>query len=140
MRQNEKHVSVHRRAIVGLSSLGLVFGLAACGGSDDKSAAPVTGLSDSSAPATEGGKGVKIHTFAFQPNPVQVQAGEMVTWTNDDQILHTVTSGTRGKSDGMFDQKLEGAGSKAMFTFNTAGTFAYHCEIHPGMDATVVVS
>jgi plastocyanin len=125
-----------KNAIRAIVALTLLFGVAACGGSSAKSAAPAA---SSSAPATAG-NAVTIHTFAFQPNPAQVKVGETVTWTNNDQILHTVTSGTRGKSDGMFDQKLDGVGSKAMFTFNTAGTFAYHCEIHPGMDATVVVS
>lgn len=116
-----------------LAGLAFVLALAACGGSSNKSAAPAT------APVTAG-NAVTIRTFAFQPKPANVKVGETVTWTNDDQILHTVTSGERGKPDGLFDQKLDGVGAKAMFTFRTAGTFAYHCKIHPGMDATVVVS
>jgi plastocyanin len=124
-----------RNAIRAIAGLTLVIGLVACGGSSEKAAAPAA-----SAPAAGTGNAVTIHTFAFQPNPVQVKAGETVTWSNEDQILHTVTSGTRGSPDGTFDQKLDGVGSKAMFTFTTAGTFPYHCKIHPGMDATVVVS
>jgi plastocyanin len=131
-------------AIRAFGAFTLLLCVAACGGSGDKSAEPNASPSESSAPAMESsttaGNQVTIHTFAFQPNPVNVKTGETVTWTNNDQILHTVTSGTRGNSDGMFDQRLDGVGSKAMFTFNAAGTFAYHCEIHPGMDATVVVS
>ncbi|MDQ6928428.1 MAG: plastocyanin/azurin family copper-binding protein [Actinomycetota bacterium] len=126
-----------RTSIGGFAAVALLFTTAACGGSTSKAATPAPAASS---PAASSPAAVTIHTFAFQPNPVKVKVGETVTWTNQDQILHTVTSGTRGKPDGMFDQKLDGVDAKAMFTFTTAGTFAYHCKIHPGMDATVEVS
>lgn len=122
-----------RNVVRAIAVLALVGGLAACGGSTEKAAAPT-------AAAAMSANAVTIKTFAFQPKPVHIKVGETVTWTNQDQILHTVTSGTRGNPDGMFDNKLDGVGATATFTFNTAGTFAYHCSIHPGMDATVVVS
>jgi plastocyanin len=40
---------------------------------------------------------------AFQPNPVQVNVGDVVTWTNNDSQPHTVTSGINGQPDGRFD-------------------------------------
>ncbi|HUQ64123.1 MAG TPA: plastocyanin/azurin family copper-binding protein [Acidimicrobiales bacterium] len=124
-----------RKAITAIAGFALLFGVSACGGSgDDKAAAPT----ESSASAS--GNQVTIKTFAFQPKPAKVKVGDSVTWTNADDILHTVTSGTRGNPDGKFDQKLDGVGAKAMFTFANAGTFSYHCSIHPGMDATVEVS
>ena len=134
--EHSSHGPIRRGTIVAACALALVFGLTACGGSDNKAAAPAA-ASPSSATTQNT---VTIKTFAFQPNPVKVKVGDTVTWTNNDQILHTVTSGTRAKPDGMFDQKLDGVGAKAMFTFNAAGEFQYHCSIHPGMDATVVVS
>jgi plastocyanin len=120
-----------------IAALILILGVSACGGSGSSSgdAAP-----PASTPAVAAGGAVTIKTFAFQPKPVQIKAGDTVTWTNADQILHTVTSGTRGNADGTFDQKLDGVGAMAMFTFDNAGTYAYHCSIHPGMDATVEVS
>jgi plastocyanin len=118
----------------------LIFGAVACGGSSAKASGPTPSTATTATATATAGNAVAIHTFAFKPNPVKVKVGETVTWTNNDQILHTVTSGTRGKPDGLFEQKLDGAGSKAMFTFKTAGNFAYHCSIHPGMDATVEVS
>jgi len=128
-----------RKAITAIAGFALLFGVSACGGSsDDKAAAPTD--SSATAPATAAGGEVTIKTFAFQPKPLKVKAGDTVNWTNADDILHTVTGGTRGNPDGTFDEKLDGVGSKAMFTFADAGTFAYHCSIHPGMDATVEVS
>lgn len=128
-----------RTAIKATAVLTLLFGMAACGGSSEKAAAPAASSPASSGQATSG-TAVTIHTFAFGPNPAKIKVGDTVTWMNNDQILHTVTSGTRGNPDGTFDQKLDGVGAMAMFTFTSAGTFPYHCKIHPGMDATVVVS
>jgi plastocyanin len=111
--------------------------LGACGGGDDSSSSATT---TTTVAAAQDQSTVNIKTFAFQPNPLKVKTGATVTWNNDDDILHTVTSGTRGKADGMFDSKLDGPDATATFTFTEAGTFSYHCTIHPGMDATVVVS
>jgi plastocyanin len=83
---------------------------------------------------------VTIKTFAFQPNPIAVPAGTTITWTNTDDILHTVTSGPRGDPDGTFDEQLDGPGSTAELTFAEAGRVTYHCTIHPGMDAVVDVT
>ena len=43
---------------------------------------------------------------AYQPNPVQVNLGDTVTWTNDDSTTHTVTSGENAYSDGRFDSPI----------------------------------
>jgi plastocyanin len=92
-----------------------------------------------------------IKTFAFQPNPVTVPVGGTLTWTNEDDIAHTVTSGTREYApgntgtvtaehrDGVFDITLDGKGKTATMKFPTAGTFHYFCSRHPGMEANVVV-
>ena len=86
----------------------------------------------------------------FQPNPLHIAPGTTVRWTNEDEILHTVTSGTRTYDDQHlqkeivagppgFDFQLNGKGATAMFTFTQAGTFSYLCSRHPGMDAQIVV-
>ncbi|MEO6236773.1 MAG: plastocyanin/azurin family copper-binding protein [Vicinamibacterales bacterium] len=71
---------------------------------------------------------------AFTSNPASVTVGATVTWTNNDTLTHTVTS-----DSGAFDSGNLAPGAKFTFTFQTKGTFAYHCTPHPGMVASVVV-
>jgi plastocyanin len=72
---------------------------------------------------------------SFSPNPVEVKVGETVTWVNDDSGRHTVTS-----KDGVFDSGFMGKGQSFSFTFDKAGEYPYHCEPHPSMVGTVVVT
>ena len=76
----------------------------------------------------------------FDPDPVNAKVGTQITWTNQDNINHTVTSGTRDNSDETFDGFIKEKGKTFSFTFEKAGTYEYFCEIHPGMDAKVIVS
>jgi plastocyanin len=84
------------------------------------------------------------------PTELHVKAGTTVEWTNQDDILHTVTSGTRTYNpDGTqkdittgppgFDFQLNGKGAKASYTFRERGTVPYLCTRHPGMDAKIIV-
>jgi plastocyanin len=77
---------------------------------------------------------VSISGLAFHPATVTVNVGDTVTWTNNDGVSHTATA-----DGGSFDTGTIGNGSSASETFNTAGTFAYHCTIHPTMQGSVVV-
>jgi len=77
---------------------------------------------------------VTVQGFAFAPASITVNTGDSVTWTNKDSAAHTVTA-----DGGSFDQPLPASGGTATITFNTAGTFPYHCTIHPNMHGTVVV-
>ena len=78
---------------------------------------------------------VSIVDFAFQPASLEVAAGTTVTWTNTGQAKHTATA-----DDGTFDSKNLKPGESFSFTFNTPGTFAYHCDVHPEMTGTIVVT
>src|SRR6476469_8439335 len=83
-----------RRRLVPLTvalAAATVLGTACGGGSGDKAAAGVT--ASTTAPAGAVAMAIDIKGFAFQPNPVHVAIGTTVTWTNQDEILHTVTSG-----------------------------------------------
>ena len=77
---------------------------------------------------------VKIDNFSFGPTTITVLVGTTVTWTNRDDIPHTVVS-----TDGVFKSKVMDTDEKFSFTFTKAGTFAYFCSIHPKMTGTVVV-
>jgi plastocyanin len=71
--------------------------------------------------------------FSFNPNSLTVTVGTKVTWTNHDSVTHTVTA-----NQGAFNSPVL-PGSSFSFTFTKAGTYAYHCMIHPYMMATIVV-
>jgi len=94
--------------------------------------------SASSAPAgsaAAGGTAVTIQGFAFDPKTLTVKVGTTVTWTNQDSVGHTVTLDDGSAGSGTLQQ-----GATFQQTFSKAGSFAYHCKIHPSMTATVTVT
>jgi len=81
-----------------------------------------------------GGNSVSVQDFSFAPASLTVSVGTTVTFTNSGAVTHTVTADAGG-----FDSGNLTAGSAFQFTFNSPGTFAYHCAIHPSMTATIRV-
>jgi plastocyanin len=77
---------------------------------------------------------VSIVDFAFKPDAAAVKAGTTVTWTNHGRT-HTVTADA-----GTFDSGPISSGGTFSMTFKKAGTYAYHCSIHPSMVAQIVVT
>jgi plastocyanin len=75
-----------------------------------------------------------LTTTAYAPNPVNIAVGGSLTWTNNDTIAHTATD-----NNGGWDSGSIAPGGQFTRTFSTAGTFAYHCTIHPNMVGTVNV-
>ena len=75
-----------------------------------------------------------IQGFQFQL-PATVQAGDTITWTNKDTAPHTVTSDTAG----VFDVSVA-AGASADLKVPAAGSYTFHCNIHPNMKATLLVA
>ena len=75
-----------------------------------------------------------LTTTAYSPNVLTVAVGGTVTWTNNDNTSHTVTSNTS-----VWDSGVVGPGRTFSRTFTTAGSFPYRCTIHPGMTGTVNV-
>ena len=87
------------------------------------------------APAASGSATkINISGFKFDPATVTVKAGTTVTWTNQDSANHTVTA-----DDGSWASENLANGATFSFTFAKAGTYAYHCAVHPSMKANVVV-
>jgi plastocyanin len=82
------------------------------------------------APATE----VKIDNFSFGPAAITVAAGTTVTWTNHDDIPHTVVA-----DDKSFKSKVLDTDEKFSYTFSKPGTYPYFCSVHPKMTGKVVV-
>ena len=78
---------------------------------------------------------------AYQPNPIQIEEGDTVTWVNKDFDPHTVTSGAFGDDDAgdEFDSGYMGPQASFSFTFEDRGEFEYFCELHPNMVGMVEV-
>jgi plastocyanin len=134
-------------------------GLAACGGSattSPASPAPTPSVAAGS-PAASSGAGasaagglacatapaggtaaatVTIKNFAYSPQPVPAKVGDVIAWRNDDSAPHSATM-----DDGSCDTDTINPGSTAILVFTAAGTYTYHCKIHPGQmkDVTVEV-
>jgi plastocyanin len=77
---------------------------------------------------------VFIQGMSFTPGTITVTTNTTVTWTNKDGVTHTVTSNT-----GLFDSGSISNNGTYSHLFSTAGTFPYHCTVHPSMTASVVV-
>ena len=77
---------------------------------------------------------VQIRDFDYAPRTVDVRSGGRVTWTNEDAVPHTATDRAKGWDTGTLAK-----GASASKTFESPGTFAYYCTIHPSMTGTVVV-
>src|SRR5689334_12529624 len=77
---------------------------------------------------------VQIDNFTFKAPVTTVKVGTTVTWTNGDDIPHTVTSTT-----GAFKSKVLDTGDRFSFTFAKPGQFGYFCSLHPHMTGTIIV-
>jgi plastocyanin len=74
-----------------------------------------------------------VKSYRFDPKTIEIEAGQTVTWTNDDNFTHTV------QVDGQEDHKV-GQGEKVSITFDTPRTYHYVCTLHrQDMDGTVIV-
>ncbi len=77
---------------------------------------------------------VSIEDFDFNPQSITVNVGTTVRWTNTGGATHTSTSDTA-----VWDSGNLGTGQQFSFTFNSVGSFPYHCNIHPSMTGTINV-
>jgi len=136
------------------SVLVISFATLSCGGGSKKSESPTprpsaatntpmvmpTGtpaaLTPTQTPSTPQAQqaSVQIKDFEFTPSKVTIKVGGTVTWTNEGASAHTVTA-----DDGSFDSGQLQKGKTFSRTFDSAGTFSYHCSIHSSMKAQVVV-
>ena len=80
---------------------------------------------------------VEIKDFKFSPQPVNAKVGDVVSWTNGDSAPHSATL-----DDGSCSTETIAQGASGALVFNKAGTYTYHCKVHPTQmkDFTIVVS
>lgn len=83
---------------------------------------------------------VRMVGESFSPENIEVQVGATVTWINESDLVHTVTSGTPDDPDDMFDSGEVSPGEEFSYTFNQTGTYNYFCIPHaPSMTGSVTV-
>jgi plastocyanin len=143
--------SAVRTSLVSGVAAGFVLIVAtACGGSTATTQPVASAAGHSAAPAAASqaaaggaptcssgigtGQQVAIAGFKFTPATLTVGAGSTVSWTNGDSTAHTVTF-DNGPDCGNLNQA-----ASTTVTFSAAGTYAYHCKIHPTMTGSVTVS
>ncbi len=78
---------------------------------------------------------IQISNFAFVPSTLTIRKGDTVVWTNTDPVSHTVTS----DSGSELNSALIPNGQNYSHTFNTAGTYSYHCSVHVTMKGQITV-
>lgn len=83
---------------------------------------------------------VSVRLFQFAPDTLVVPAGTRVTWTNSDDIEHTVTGGEGEHADGRFAGSLAAKGAVFSFTFERPGAYPYFCDRHHFMRGLVRVT
>ena len=74
-----------------------------------------------------------VKSYRFDPDAIEIEAGQSVTWTNNDNFTHTV------QVEGQGDHKVE-KGESVSIEFNTPGTYHYVCTLHSrDMEGEVIV-
>ncbi|MFL6116475.1 MAG: cupredoxin family copper-binding protein [Catenulispora sp.] len=99
------------------------------GGSATGPVAPVAAI-------TGAGHSVQIVGFAYAPQAITVTAGDSITWTNQDEAPHTVTTSSGPQA---INSPNLSKGQSFTYTFTVPGTYSYYCAVHPDMRAQVVV-
>ena len=130
----------------GIAALVTALALAACsGGAATTTQAPAGGTQPpaattaASAPCTDstGTTTVAVTVANNQwQQPINAKVGDVITWTNNDSVPHKVAldDGSCAMSD-----NIPGGGSKSL-VFSAAGTFPFHCAVHPFMTGTITIS
>jgi plastocyanin len=114
---------------------GLLGLIAGCGSSYSSPSGPTPPASPAvGTPVAVVSGASTLTTTAYAPNPITISVGGTATWTNSDSTPHTSTG-----NDGSWNSGAIAPGASFSRTFAAAGSFPYHCTIHPGMVGTVVV-
>lgn len=84
---------------------------------------------------------VSVQGSIFVPSHLDILVGDTVIWTNDDALMHTVTSGNPCSSNGQFNSGVMNPTDVFQFTFTSEGDFNYYCLFHciAGMTGDVSV-
>ena len=123
-----------RYALVSLALLGLLP--LGCGASSEQASPPEKSSAAASPEDKHRPPTVTIAHFSYEPRTLVVRRGTRVTWTNEDDAPHTVTSTAEPRT---FASKALDTDDKFSHVFDTPGTYEYFCALHPQMRARVIV-
>lgn len=137
----------------GIATLATAIALAACSGGGATGAPTSAATSNPTAAGTEAPGGTAAGTATCQDStgativeapvgdftwaPVSAKVGDVITWTNSDSAPHAVAL-----DDGSctMDGNIAGGGGTKSLVFDVAGTFPFHCSVHPNMKGTITIS
>jgi plastocyanin len=108
--------------------------MSGCGGSATSPSLTPQPAPDGSTTILMPGGASTLTTTAFGTNPFKIAVGTTISWLNSDTTTHTSTADGEAWTSGNI-----APGARYNFTFQSAGQFTYHCQIHPGMTGTIVV-
>jgi plastocyanin len=112
-------------------AVGVSLVVSACGSDSSSPTAPGTSTPADVTVTIQSNSG----SNSYAPNPATMRVGQTIAWRNADSIAHTST-----QDNGGFNTGTVAAGATSAATMmSTAGTFTYHCTIHPGMVGTLTV-
>jgi len=126
---------VHRPILIVV----LVTFIVVCGCTSNSPSSPPPATTQTQVP---GATMVNIQNFAFNPASITVPKGTTVTWVNQDTANHQIVNDAQGSiaQGAIFTSNSLAKDARYSFTFDTPGTYPYHCSIHPSMKATVIVT
>jgi plastocyanin len=129
---------MNNKIIIGIVIVVIVVGGAAYflnkGGSYQQPSQTQTQTNTSSGSTVAAKNEITIQNMAFSPASLTIKVGDKVTWTNQDSVGHSATA-----DDNSFDTGVIAQGQSGSNTFTKAGTYTYHCSVHPSMTATIIV-
>jgi plastocyanin len=120
-----------RRVFTMLILLSGTSGAIGCGSSSSSPSTPTTNTSADVTITIQGNRGNQ----SFSPEPATMRVGQTVAWRNADSITHNATQ----DANRFATSNLSAGATSPPLAMTTAGTFTYHCTIHPGMVGTLTV-
>lgn len=122
----------HRKTLV--AGAALVIAAAAyigCGGDDSSPQGPPGPSADVTVDIV-----ARNGSNSYSPNPATVQVGQTIAWHNANSQIHTAT----GNGDEFDTGNIAPGGTSGTRTFSAPDTIPYHCEPHPDMIGTLIVT
>jgi plastocyanin len=114
-----------------IAAIGVSMIVSACGSDSSSPTAPASSTAADVTVTIQGNNG----SNSYAPNPVGMRVGQTIVWRNADSVTHTATQDSGGFNTGT----VAAGATSAATMMSTAGTFTYHCTIHPGMVGTISV-